>query len=133
MFFCNLLESCIYGEDENTEYLYVGVFDKKRLYFSPDDYYVYLDQSEIQEVEGGLQSYDTWGLPIFPTRKTGEDMVLPNGESVTIIGLSPMLPPHSTIFEYMIEDSQGNIYNVTEPGYIQGKYMEEGGWGSRLT
>lgn len=122
MYFPKLIEVCINNKN-NLIVSYVGIFDGKLLFSQEGGKYLFLSPEEVSNTDDIEQSLDTQGIPIFPKRDFGDEMTLPNGNIVNIIGIAPMLPPHSTVFEYMVMDEQGNIFTITEPGYIQDSFL----------
>lgn len=104
--------------------VFVGTFDEKFLFSYFDKYaFVQLGDIGIPSPEDQECDSDTNGMPIFPSRELGSKILLTNNIEVTIIAVAPMLPPHSTVFEYMVMDEEGHIFTVTEPGYIPDKYL----------
>lgn len=121
-----MFESCADKDSPEGHLIYLGDFDNQYILFDMiNDVYCQLEKSQIIRASDEFwnEEEDTYGTPIFPDYKVKDKIVLPSGFEVTIIAVAPMLPPHSTVFEYMVMDEEGHIFTVTEPGYIPEKYL----------
>lgn len=95
-------------EDAGFVYFHLGRFDNKDICWNETlGCLEHRDPSDLVDLDDEIS--DTWAYPFSPINYAVGDMVfLKNATTVKIVGLSPILPPHSWTFSFLLQTFCGS-------------------------